>query len=940
MTGPPVVEDSGIEAVQSGDSHWAWYGVHVDAAMDLQQQAEAASVDSSRLVHNAGQNEQAYLAGVRGDSNSVHLRWYADTARQLTELSVLGVTSAGSRPDVVRAAQRIRSRLALLPNHVIGRPITDRNDLLRRIYPFNLHPLGMVELRKRWLVDRRSRPDVDWPYYLSVPWLRELPDLNWPQLLMALRTHGAPVCLDVALKSVRTTPALRAVLSERATTYARLSREGELKAETGIWEDSRRLTPDAAAISAAALYDDAVQRYNGDAFILRISLMSPAELGDDLVLIVRDLLGPPEASDNRGFRTAQLVGSPLVSLRPTRPDEVAIFTTNFERLTAESWGRPALPPEAEPEYQRVAFLGDLADAREAATVFRFPTAVNGSLPGFAVERSRDASIVHQKASDRASLQIGEQHDFGGGGIGVTVPLSSLSSHGLIVGTTGSGKTNTVLHLLEQLWAEHAIPFLVIEPVNSERDDYRWLLGRPGFEDMTVFTVGDESLAPFRLNPFEVPQGVRISTYLAGLVSCFDAAFGLDGPLPFLYRKALRQMYEAGGISPDEVSAERHNDRWPRLSDLVAAFAALPDIDRYAGEVRSNITAASRLRTESLLIGSCGRTLDAAMSYPLDRLLDRPIVIELAAAGDDDREQALITALLLNALTAHYKASRTNSDLAHVTVIEEAHRLLRRPLPAAEGASGSAGRAAEQFANTLAENRKYGEGLLIVEQVPAKLIEDAHKNTALKVMHHLPSEDDREAIAATMNLSNEQRAYARSIRPLEAFITHREMGGRAALVTVPNVRQQAASAKGMEEDSLPDNDVVRKRFESFATADSRLWESLQPYAGCAGCRFPCRFKGIGEVLGGAMPAIRTVRAALSKSTYPPPGAEQDARWRALVAEFGVKVEEYSEFGGHQRQDLAACVFLHATRAAFPTSEQSTTNMVSKFRRVSSAEVNDA
>ena len=511
---------------------------------------------------------------------------------------------------------------------------------------------------------------------------------------------------------------------------------------------------------------------------------------------------------------------------------------------------------------------------------------------------------------------------------MTVPLADLTSHTLVVGSTGSGKTSSVLNLLEQLWGEHHTPFLVIEPVNADQDDYRWLLERPGFESMLVLTVGDESLAPFRLNPFEVPAGVRVGTHLASLVSCFDAAFGLAGPLPFLYRKALKTMYTRTGISPDEVSGPRHVGRWPRLADLVDVFATLEDIDRYAGEVRSNISAASRLRTESLLNGSCGRTLDAASSYPIEDLLSRPVVLELAAVGDDDREQALVIAFLLNALTAYYKATRPSGDtLAHVTVIEEAHRLLRRPRPTGDGEGGDqSGRAAEQFANTLAENRKYREGLIIVEQVPAKLIEDAHKNTATKVMHHLPSEDDRAAIAATMNLSEDQETHARSLDKMTAYVTHRGMGGRAGLVDVPDVRGAAARARDADRDPLPGPEVVRQRFEGFVREHDRVWQDLAPYPECDGCMSRCQFRGIGEVVAPRM--ADQVKHDLDEGVYPRSRPEQDQVWSTIVARYEEVASAYDEVSAARRGDLAACIFLHAVAAAFPDEQTGWT--VRRFR----------
>jgi hypothetical protein len=117
------------------------------------------------------------------------------------------------------------------------------------------------------------------------------------------------------------------------------------------------------------------------------------------------------------------------------------------------------------------------------------------------------------------------------------------------------------------------------------------------------------------------------------------------------------------------------------------------------------------------------------------------------------------------LTAR-SASRMKPGLAHVTVIEEAHRLLRRPEP---GAAGAAGHAVELFAGLLAEIRAYGEGLVIAEQIPARLLPDAIKNTAVKVTHRLPAADDREAVGATMNATPQQSRYLVTLPPGQAAV---------------------------------------------------------------------------------------------------------------------------------------------------------------------------
>lgn len=199
-------------------------------------------------------------------------------------------------------------------------------------------------------------------------------------------------------------------------------------------------------------------------------------------------------------------------------------------------------------------------------------------------------------------------------------------------------------------------------------------------------------------------------------------------------------------------------------------------------------AASRLRAESLAEGACGSTLDVTRSYPVAELLRRPVVLEPAAIGDNEKEQSLVTALILQTMTEHYKANRPGGSLSHVTVIEEAHRLLGRPLAqSGDAKEGNAqARAAQAFANTLAENLKYGEGVVIVEQVPGKLVEDAYKNTNLKVMHRLPAAADRELIGGTMRFSPDQERYAATLEPFHAFAHHDRLD-RPALITVPDVR---------------------------------------------------------------------------------------------------------------------------------------------------------
>ncbi len=139
-------------------------------------------------------------------------------------------------------------------------------------------------------------------------------------------------------------------------------------------------------------------------------------------------------------------------------------------------------------------------------------------------------------------------------------------------------------------------------------------------------------------------------------------------------------------------------------------------------------------------------------------------------------------IFLIRLIEHLRVNRQGQGgdvgLLHMTVVEEAHRLLKNALPGTQAA-----RAIELFAGLLAEIRAYGEGIVVVEQIPSKILLDVIKNTALKVMHRLPAQDDRDSVGATMNLDDAQSRYAVTLTPGQAAVFSDGMD-RPVLMAVP------------------------------------------------------------------------------------------------------------------------------------------------------------
>lgn len=509
--------------------------------------------------------------------------------------------------------------------------------------------------------------------------------------------------------------------------------------------------------------------------------------------------------------------------------EIAAAQTDMERewarsgldllaLTSTRWGPSILGEQA----RRGAWgrLRYLATPNEASAAFRLPIVQDSSwigiptrvpspfypTPVYSGLFSGRGTAVQPPDERPAPLDLGdivEEPDRRGQPQKYPIDVGDLAKHALVVGVTGSGKTTTCMHLLSQLWARD-VPFLVIEPAKCE---YRALLTRrpPGRKGLLVFTVGDDSAGKLRVDPFRVPPGVSVATHVSLLTSCFAAAFPMGGPLEILLTRAFREAYQEIYGPDDGRILQAHETDEATPSDFLTTIAtkAKKFISGYGGELRGNLTAALQNRLEWLQDGAVGRTINPVRgetSLGIQELLGRPTVIELRRLADNN-DKALLMALLLAMLGEYYEytlpylgssvPAADVSGLRHVTLIEEAHRLLANvPLTLNPEVANSKGKAIELFVEILAELRSRGEGLVISEQIPTKLVSDVIKNTNLKIMHRITPEDDRLVLGATMNLDDRQRRFITLLQPGQAAVFRDEFEA-AVLVQVTDCRRQWA-----------------------------------------------------------------------------------------------------------------------------------------------------
>lgn len=380
-----------------------------------------------------------------------------------------------------------------------------------------------------------------------------------------------------------------------------------------------------------------------------------------------------------------------------------------------------------------------------------------------------------------------------------LPLKNLNKHVFICGVPGSGKTTAVLNLLFQLWTEHGIPFLVIEPAKTE---YRSMLKCTYDEvalseddnsttsayiktrdvpnaiakmqtDLQIYSLGNERVCPFRFNPFVFYGNTTLDEHISTLEACFKGAMPLFGPLPALLAEAIEQVYAQLGWQAQDTAEYgiKLGREFPNMQELYEAITAIFQTKQYSSDVAGDIKTALEVRIGGLLRRSVGNMLNTRTSSPdIANLMQRPVILEMDSLNEEQAN--LMTMFILATLRQYTRVMRkSGSSLKHIAVIEEAHNIVgaNNQESGTEDASNPKEEATKYIVRMLAEMRALGEGIIIADQLPSAVAPEVIKNTNVKLAHRTVSGDDREILQQSMLLTGTQSEELARSNPGDAYL---------------------------------------------------------------------------------------------------------------------------------------------------------------------------
>lgn len=393
-------------------------------------------------------------------------------------------------------------------------------------------------------------------------------------------------------------------------------------------------------------------------------------------------------------------------------------------------------------------IGSLVTNDELALKLNFPQTSVGGLDVIkmaAFGRNQNKNLNEKKIDIGKLYYLGKSYKSE-----INLDLETLSSHTFVTGSTGAGKSNSVYCILDELYKNN-IKFLVIEPAKGE---YKNIFG--GRENVSVYGTNIKHTDLLKVNPFSFNDNIHILEHIDRLTEIFNACWPMYAAMPAILKDAIEKSYVMVGWDLKESVNLYGVKKFPTFKQLKIALENVINNSSYSQENKGNYIGALVTRVNSLDNGLLGNIFDEEELSEKD-LFDENVIIDISRIPSTETK-SLVMGIVFMKLHEYRMCNHMseNSSLKHVTVLEEAHNLLKKTSTeqSSEG-SNLQGKSVEMMTNAIAEMRTYGEGFIIADQAPGMLDPSVIRNTNTKICMRLPSLDDREIVGKSMNLNDNQ-----------------------------------------------------------------------------------------------------------------------------------------------------------------------------------------
>jgi hypothetical protein len=348
---------------------------------------------------------------------------------------------------------------------------------------------------------------------------------------------------------------------------------------------------------------------------------------------------------------------------------------------------------------------------------------------------------------------------------------------LIAGVPGAGKTTLLLNLLEGY--QRLMPQVGILVINCAKQGENRV-----YPNFRYYKYGENLRIPYFVS--QSMEGSDIRTAMQECAKTLTAAYGLLDWTEKFFSMALEQYYDyylrnkerannrIDGSNVDSLMDDITvvPDKFEILLDIIKKVVTDPK-NQYGPEVQQNITQSVLQRNRLFLsdpdflstVGYSGR----CPQWMSEWLHGKSVFLDISTASDTTQQILFLFLLsLINILTVN--RNQVQEDLQNLIVIDEAHRLIGQKMTFDHISDKNIRQQllTENVSRIFTEYRSRGIGIIVSDQQPRTLIEEAGNCISTKFLFRLSFDD---AIKITGH--NESALFLGKVAPYHCISEDKE-----------------------------------------------------------------------------------------------------------------------------------------------------------------------